>query len=194
VYIKNPGGLETSRGTFTVAFKKPVDIYVAAAYAPLLALHGDLFRAFDSTLYPAGAQGRLGLIPVKKHYGYFGFELDASWNFLNLKNDVFTSQLYLTGAQMNFLYQRRLRNRSLALNFRAGAGVMWVLDYHFNFGIADSEPLSSFYVKAGAGVSFQWFITRRFFIDAGLEYSTMFVSGEVSPGFILPLVGLGLQF
>jgi hypothetical protein len=43
------------------------------------------------------------------------------------------------------------------------------------------------------GLSVQWLITKRLYLEAGAEYSTFFI-GEGGPGFINPTLGMGAHF
>ncbi|ULQ59478.1 hypothetical protein K7I13_13535 [Brucepastera parasyntrophica] len=195
VVVQNPGGLWSSAGTLTVKFQKPVDFNISAGYAPMILLYGsDMSTYFEKRFYPLGANIRMSLVPIKKTYGYFGFEIDGYWNFIKNEADGYTVSTHLIGGHFNLLYQKPLIPKRLVLNVRAGGGVFAFLNMYFDFGGGlESEPLNTWFPTAGGGLSLQWFVFKRLYADLGVTYMHFF-SKEMPSGYLLPVISVGWQF
>jgi hypothetical protein len=215
VYIKNPGGLEDSWGILSVrlpeiperdapaqtvpkigVFGRP-DINVSLGYSPLLPLYGGLFiaDAFDSPLFPLGAAIRISVLPLKWPRCSLGLELGGSWNSLEAQKEYYDVAAQLIEAQLSLLYQLWLPNRTMAFNFRLGAGLGILRDFYFDYHSGKGDSLNSRYLSLDAGVSFQWFIKEPFFIEAGADFSHILSSGDTSaPGYLQPVLSAGWKF
>jgi hypothetical protein len=191
IYIRNPGGLETSVENFKIAFfKKSLNVNISIGYAPLIPLYGKFFNAFDK-FEPLGAYARISVIPLKKTWGYLGAELEPFWNSPEGDN----ASVNLIGGHINLLYQRQLQNRVIVLNGRLGAGITTALDYRYDNGNNGSASISSFYISAGAGASVQWFIHGPFFLELGIEYNHILTTADsTQPGYLRPMLGAGFRF
>jgi hypothetical protein len=194
IHAVNPGGLAARAGTFKIAFRKPVDINVSAGYRPLVSLYGEINELFAADFFPIGAYGRVGVIPFKRRWGYIGFELEPAWQYLRSKGNGYEAQAQLTGGTINGLYQWWLPNRVMALSVRLGGGMYAALDYHLVFDRGSSQPLTVLIPVVAAGVSFQWFIKKPFFVETGVDYTHFFSADKNPPGYLRPFAGAGWQF
>jgi hypothetical protein len=223
VYIRNPGGLEASRGTFTVhlpappveeavagdpeeksapvRFRRP-DIIISAAYTPVIPLYGVLFvdNVFKKSFFPLSFAVRGGVVPFKwgqpgslRHY--LGAELGLSWYRLKEQKENYAITAQVFGAQINLLYQMWLPHLSMAINFRFGAGLISLSDFYFDYGNGQKESFSSGYLSLDAGLSFQWQIIGAFYIEAGADFTHILSSSNPSsPGYLRPVAGVRWQF
>jgi hypothetical protein len=194
VYVKNPGGLDTARGPFRIAYRKPVDFNVSLNYAPLIPLYGALNDFFDAPVFPLAAAARISLVPFKRVWGYLGVELVPFWTALSVKGEGYEAMAQYMGVQVNLLYQRWLSNRIMAFNFRLGGGTVFLDDLHFEFSSGTSESLRTLMPSAGAGASFMWFVDKPFFLEVGAEYLHFFSVDNPSPGYLRPIIGGGYQW
>jgi hypothetical protein len=190
----NPGGLETSLGTFRITFRKPVDINVSLGYRPMLPLYGKTNDLFGTAFYPLGVYGRLNLIPLKRRWGYVGIELEPSWNYLHAGGTGYKVRAQMAGAAAYLLYQYWFENRVMALSFRMGGGLYSVFDYYFTYTKGKSEAVSVLLPAVAGGLSFQWFIGKPFFMEAGADFTHIFAAEDPPPGYLRPFVGAGWQF
>jgi hypothetical protein len=194
IHVVNPGGLAAELGTFRMGFKKPVDINVSAGYRPLVSLYGRINELFERGFFPIGAYSRLGIIPFKRLWGYIGFELEPSWNYLVVTQEDYTVKAHIFGAAVYGIYQYWFSNRVMALDFRLGGGLYSVLDYHFTFNRGKTEPLLILVPAITVGASFQWFIKKPFFLEFGLDFAHFFTVDNQSPGYLRPFAGAGWRF
>jgi hypothetical protein len=194
IRVVNPGGLGTSLGTFRIAFRKPVDINVSAGYRPLVPLYGETNELFGTNFFPLGVYGRLSVVPFKRRWGYMGFELEPAWSYLSARGEGYKVEAQMTGAAAYGLYQYWFENRIMALSVRIGGGLYSVLDYHFTYDRGKSDSMTVLLPAVAGGLSFQWFIAKPFFMEAGADFTHMFAVENPEPGYLRPFVGGGWQF
>jgi hypothetical protein len=195
IVITNPGGLRTVKEGFAVSFEKPVDLPFSLGYAPFLPLYGSLFTEYDSFFYPLGFYGRFSVLPFKRLWGNIGGELHVRFADITTEDGRFTLNGQLLLATVSALYQRRFMDYTMALNFRLGGGIAPVINMQFehNDG-SNSEKQTALYVSLAAGISWQWYVWRGFFIEAGLDYVQLIARSGTPPGFVQASAGLGWKF
>jgi hypothetical protein len=194
IHAINPGGLTAEAQTFMIAFRKPVDISVSAGYKPLILFYGYINELFGTPFFPAGAYSRLSIIPFKQRWGYMGFEIEPSWNYLLAKGNAYEAQAQMPGAAIYGVYRRWFSNRALTLDFRVGGGIYSVLNYHFTFARGSTEPVTALIPAIAAGVSLQWLVRKPFYMEAGADFTHFFAADQPPPGYLRPFAGAGLRF
>ncbi|GHV61109.1 hypothetical protein AGMMS49587_04390 [Spirochaetia bacterium] len=219
VHVRNPGGLEDSRGVLNIfkpdtpdtpetpvktGLRRP-DFMISAMYAPVVPLYGNLFvpGAFEQTFFPQGAALRLGVLPFKlggkgppaKGPGhYFGAELGGSWYMLKEEKERYTLGAQVLGIQLRALYQLWLPGRIVAFNFRAGAGLTAVMDFYYDNGDG-KKHFSGEYLSLEGGISFQIRMASRLFIEIGADFTHILSPDDLfPPGYIRPTLGVLWQF
>jgi hypothetical protein len=194
VHVVNPGGLTADLEGFKIAFRKPMDVNISAGYKPMIPLYGRINELLETDFFPIGVYSRLSLVPIKRQWGYIGFELEASWTYFLVTRDNYEVQAQMPGGIFYGVYQKWFSNRIMALSFRIGGGIYSVLDYHFIFNSGETEPMTVLIPVAAAGASFQWFVRKPFFIEIGLNFTHLFTVDNPSPGYLQPFAGVGWQF
>jgi hypothetical protein len=171
-----------------------VTFALSAGYAPLIPFYGNFLTAFDTPFFPLGAYARFSVIPLKFPWGNIGMELEPFWNYLEGSKNGFDAFSNITGGHINLLYQRQLFNAAMAINLHLGGGITWLLDYHYNNAIGDSESLTAWYGSAAFGASLRWFPAKHFFLEAGLEYNHVFTMNDnPHQGYLRPMIGVGVS-
>jgi len=205
IYIRNPGGLDTGMGTFTIAFSRPFDLNISLGYAPIIPLYGFLwnnFRVnnhtieapFPDSFYALGAVARINFIPFKRVWGNLGIDFSASLSMLEHEREHFTANAYFLNTHFSFLYQRYFFRRNFAFNLLLGAGITTLFDFHFSYpGGQQTESEVSHYASVIAGFSVKGFFVRPFFISAGMDFIHVFSPEGSMPGFIRPSVAVGVR-
>jgi hypothetical protein len=192
----NPGGLTAEAQTFSIAFKKLMDINVSAGYKPMVSLYGYINELSEAPFFPFGAYSRLSIIPFKRHWGYMGFELESSWNYFPVEQENYKLQVHMPGVMIHGVYQYWLTNRVMAFDFRMGGGIYSVIDYHL-IPKRRKINLVKIFIPAfaiTAGVSFRWFIKKPFFVETGLDFTRFFTIENPAAGYLRPFAGAGWQF
>jgi hypothetical protein len=195
IVIINPGGLRQTIEGFSVSFSRPLDINVSLGYAPVLPLSGYLFDTYDSALYPLGFYGRAGLVPFKQLWGWIGFELSLCYTGLKTENRAYQLSGRMISADAGVLFQKWMRNYSLALNLRLGGGINFLSDIEFtNEDGSRSEKESATLINLNAGASIQWLVWNNLFIEAGVDFFQALSSQSPNPGFFRAALALGRRF
>jgi hypothetical protein len=197
IFIQNPGGLSASIGTFKiVSFKTAYSI--SAGYAPMIPLYGVFKKLLDSPVYPAGAIAHFTVFPFKGKFNPIGIEAVPYWNYLSSTQYAYPYTYNVSGHMINFtayfLIQKTFLNKVMAVNFRLGGGFLSMINFkrqHEDFSV---DLKDSFFPSASGGVSFLWFFHTPFFAEAGFEYTHFFSNDDISPGHLLPFIGLGIKF
>ena len=155
-------------------FTKPIEFYLSAAWMPLLPIYDADNLFFSGTPSLLGAGIRLGMLYSVPGYINIGVEAAASWYAFNADSAFH----HAVNAGLNLLAQKRLPNGKTALNYRLGAGLTLIE--------SRKNPHASF------GLSFLIFPQEHFFLEAGFEYTHLFLS--LPSGCFRPILGLGLKF
>jgi hypothetical protein len=194
IHVTNPGGLKTELQTFRIVFKKPIDINVSSGYRPLIPFYGYINELFGTVFFPIGAYSRLSLIPLKRRWGYMGFEIEPAWNYIMVAGDGYEVEAQMPGAAIYGVYRRWLANRVITFDVRIGGGIYSFLDYHFVFDRGNTSSIMVFMPALVAGVSTQWLVKKPFFIEVGFDFSHFITADNPSPGYLRPFAGVGWQF
>jgi hypothetical protein len=211
VYIQNPGGLSSFLGPVEIiprpavteetppveAEKTRPDFFLQAGYSPLIPVYGALYELLDTRIFPLGLEARLGFVPFKWGTVTLGFETAVYWNYIKsrYKEESYTYDVYGQMAALNVygLLQKRLPDINGIFNFRVGGGLYSLLDFYKESSNGRDDSITVFSPSLNAGISFQWFFSRPFFLEPGLEYSHHFSVDDPSPGYLRPVLGIGLQ-
>ncbi|GHV51990.1 hypothetical protein AGMMS49579_08550 [Spirochaetia bacterium] len=216
VSVRNPGGLEDSRGVNVhppvIAAEAPdmsrqagrIDFTISAAYAPLIPMYGVLFvpNVFSETFFH-GAVLRFGMLPFRwggkgpdaKGFGhYLGVELGVSWYMLEEKRSQYTVGAQVLDPNIRILYQLWLPGRTMAINVRAGAGATMVLDLYYDNG-GDARHFTAEYISLEGGLSLQTRLSRYLFFEVGADFTHVLSPDDTDPpGYIRPVLGVLWQF
>jgi hypothetical protein len=99
----------------------------------------------------------------------------------------------MAGLMIYGLLQKRLPGVRGIVNFRAGGGLYSVFNFYKEASGSKDDSVNALFPVISAGVSFQWFFYRSFYVDAGIEYSHLFSFDGSSPGYFRPVLGAGIQ-
>ena len=195
IVVKNPGGLETRVGDFTIAMAKPFDINVSGGYAPMLTLFGQTKYFLDHVFVPASFFIRGSFVPFKWDKGNLGFELGTGWSYLTSDQNEKKTHANLVLVNADVLYQYWIIKRELSVNGRAGLGLAGIFNYQFKYTntgkTGDSISTAAFSFNLGASV--QWLLYKQIFIEGGLDYIHI-AHPEIPMGFVRIGVFGGYQF
>jgi hypothetical protein len=177
IYLKNPGGLDTSAGTFEISFHKTPDMYIGVAYTPLIHIYEKSDWYDNHPVFPLGIALRFGWVPFKESWGHLGLEFTPSWNFLSSGSGSDEASSSVLGAEVNVLYQKWLPNYIMAITFRAGTGLAGMSNMMLP--------------QVQAGITFLWIFHEPFFMEAGIDCIHRF--SDTSPVYLRPWLGVGIR-
>jgi hypothetical protein len=194
VYSINPGGLDSVRGVFTIAYRKPFDFNLSLGWSPAISVAGEFNKFISIPLHPLGFTFKASFMFFKRPWGYFGAEIAPSYFYISRKGSDYDFYTHIPSLHLNAIYQMWL-NRIMALNFRLGPGMTSIYKAYFDFGSAGtSPPFTNMMISVNVGASFMWFVRKPFFLEAGIEYIQAFSSDAAWPGYIRPFISAGYQF
>jgi hypothetical protein len=208
IHVRNPGNLEVSLDTLRVAHYRVLDVNLMAAYALMTPVYGEVFSLIDGSMYPLGMLMRLGINPMGRKN--IAFELEpfffTSWpsHFSDEAHTIgsFNSPLLFTGFKVYGLYRVPFAGDRMAFNLRLGGGLLLMNIGHyadmFGRGVNSSVGVSPVPL-IGGGISFQFFVTKSLFVEAGASFTHGIIktddgNEDLMPGYIDPFLGVGWQF
>jgi hypothetical protein len=207
IYVKNPGGLDTSLDGFIIGYLKPFDLAINLSAAPVIPVTGESNDFLKPGLYP-GISASFGVLSSMRSSLNSALEIAASFyiisNSVSAKEDdrekvsLHPANLNTDGPwarfvdiDVNILMQKRFYDRTMAVTARAGFGFTFLESYGASADY-DSMPLTGLTAHFIIGASYSWLVYEFFFIEAGVSYTHLF-STEFF-GFIRPRIGFGWQF
>jgi hypothetical protein len=214
IHVRNPGNLEVSLDTLKVAYYRLLDVNLMAAYASMVPVYGRVFSRVNGSMHPLGALVRLGINPMGRKN--IAFELEpfffTSWPFrFSVETPVgnsFDRSLLLTGFKAYGLYRAPFARDRMTFNLRFGGGLLLTNVNYFNItgdGKSTYDPSGMCLTPLiSGGISFQFFVTRSLFIEAGASFTHGIIktdddgSGDdgtgLMPGYLDPFLGVGWRF
>jgi len=198
IYVKNPGGPETSAEGFSITYRKPLDLFYKISWVPVIPAYGEFKRVFGSEMYMAGAGMSFEAVSSARSSFNGGLELSVSAFALD---PLFTFQTGIdeiadnfsnfgSGAvcaefDLNILFQKQFMLKRMSVTFRFGVGGTFMS----NSGI---QNMDSLLLHINLGLSYLYVIHELFFVEAGVVLSHFFALD--SSGFIKPKLTFGWMF
>ena len=196
--VRDISGLTDKSKTVIFKFQKPVDAYASVGYAFTgFAGHSVFKTYYNRSVAPLGGIFRFSLVPVKRTYGHFGFNLTYSAAMMNSKHEYYRLNGTLMTAQLNAVYIYPLIKHRLNLDVHAGFGAVFLVNSRFVFdGSGGVESPAYWYWGPGidAGTSLQLLnVFKKMYVEAGVEHFIVFRKGM--PKYIVqPEVSVGWMF
>lgn len=191
---ENPGAF-TSDIPLTIKFMKWYDVSLSAGYAPLFVPYDDnVSTYFGTNFMPLGVDLRATFIFLKRRAGYLGVSMNGKWNNFNGEFDAHNVNTHFMQSLLTVVYRYPIIRNRLTVEARLGGGLSYVTGLKFQFPHAlESEPFSSIFPAATAGISLAGYAWRGLFIEAGADLIVSFtpdmlilsISPTVSVGWTL---------
>ena len=163
------------------------DIYLGAAWAPLLPIYGDDLH-FGNSPSLFGATARVGIVSSKQSFINPGIEIAVSWHLSETAFSESKEMIQSLAVDYNLLMQKRLPNQRFVLNLRLGGGLSLLPDTA-GIQIAADEKYS---FHTNMGLSFNCLLLRNFYTEIGFDYAHLF--REEPCGYFRPWIGIGLRY
>jgi hypothetical protein len=171
--------------------EKPLNLYVSAAWTPLIPLYGRLQEIFGNEFYAGGATVRFGALYNKLQWFSPGVEISTSWYAFNNDQggDGISVQTGVTG--FNIVAQKELPFPKMAVALRTGfalayqVGEINIDDYSYTTG--------GLIPQINIEASFLWFAYKRLYLEAGIGF-THLLGKDNNSGFLRPWIGAGWEF
>jgi hypothetical protein len=180
IVIKNPGGMETSKGVITFADRSDsqstMSINISAAWAPLFPIYGESYSR--NMIVLPGASVRFGIYSSEINVLHnTGFEITAGYYTFDEQHAMIID--------FNLAAQKKFANKTMSLIFRFGAG------YAMPIASEEHPPLWDT-LNINTGFSFQWLVRKPLCLEIGIDYAHRFTTPH--SGALKPWIGIGTQF
>ena len=201
IYVRNPGGLETSKRKFTVDNGKPIGFFLGFFWKPAVPINGEIKQDFGSGMHPAGMAINFDAITSKRRFINVGLGISASMNLLETYSPGFSAASMLFGVNddgyhtllpevgINVLMRKYYFNRTMAATFRVGPGIAFPIS-NIDRGDNNIPPALAFSMNLGG--SYFWYIYDIFYLEIGLDYNLLLT--ETSSKLFKPWLGFGWHF
>lgn len=196
--VSDISGLTDKSKTVTFRFQKPVDAYMSVGYTFTGFVGDSVFKTYyDRNVAPLCGMFRFSLLPIKRTYGCFGFNVTYSAAMMDSKQEYYTLHGTFMTAQLNAVYIYPIIKHRLNLDIHAGFGAAFLINSRFVF--EDSGGVQSptyWYWGPGVslGTSLQLLnVLKKMYVEAGVEHFIVFRKGM--PKYIIqPEVSVGWMF
>jgi len=180
----------------TVRFKKWMDLNLSAGYVcPIVLFDDTIEQYFGKKVFPLSATARVTFFPFKRKWGNLGFGVSAAYSWMNAKMDGYNLKSNLGFGHVYLAYSHPFFNKRLSLEAHVGAGITAMLGYQFEFDHnIKSDPQSSLNPSFMAGAAAQFFVYKRLYVEANVDFVVFFIPGDMTFGAVLPSAGVGWQF
>ena len=192
--VTDPSGLKDSKQKMIFKFQKPVDIFLSGGYAFNGFVGNKLFKEYFGKNF-AALSGilRFSLVPIKRSYGNFGFNLTGSGMYLRKKDPDYTlsAGLLLTGIQA--VYMKSIIRHRLNFDAHLGFGTAFMVNTQFVFSGFESPKSWYWGLTMNLGTALQVYVYKKLYIEVNLDHIIPFRKGF--PKYIVqPSLSVGWEF
>lgn len=192
--VTDPSGLKDSKQKMIFKFQKPIDIYLSGGYAFNGFAGNKVFKEYFGRDFAAlSGVLRFSLVPIKRSYGNFGFNLTGSGMYLRKKDSDYTlsAGLLLTGIQA--VYMKPIIRHRLNFDAHLGFGTAFMVNTQFVFSEFKSPKSWYWGLTMNLGTALQVYVYKKLYIEVNLDHIIPFRTGF--PKYIAqPSLSVGWEF
>ena len=192
--VTDPSGLKDSKQKMIFKFQKPIDIYLSGGYAFNGFAGNKVFKEYFGRDFAAlSGVLRFSLVPIKRSYGNFGFNLTGSGMYLRKKDSDYTlsAGLFLTGIQA--VYMKSIIRHRLNFDAHLGFGTAFMVNTQFVFSEFKSPKSWYWGLTMNLGTALQVYVYKKLYIEVNLDHIIPFRTGF--PKYIAqPSLSVGWEF
>lgn len=192
--VTDPSGLKDSKQKMIFKFQKPIDIFLSGGYAFNGFAGNKLFKEYFGKNFAAlSGVLRFSLVPIKRSYGNFGFNLTGSGMYLRKKDPDYTlsAGLLLTGIQA--VYMKSIIRHRLNFDAHLGFGTAFMVNTQFVFSGFESPKSWYWGLTMNLGTALQVYVYKKLYIEVNLDHIIPFRKGF--PKYIVqPSLSVGWEF
>jgi len=194
--VTDPSGLKDSKQKMIFKFQKPLDIYLSGGYAFNGFAGNKVFKEYFGKDFAAlSGVLRFSLVPIKRSYGNFGFNLTGSGMYLRKKDPDYTlsAGLLLTGIQA--VYMKSIIRHRLNFDAHLGFGTAFMVNTQFVFGDSNFKSDRAWYwgLTMNLGTALQVYVYKKLYIEVNVDHIIPF--RKSFPKYIVqPSLSVGWEF
>ena len=191
--VTNPGGLSvTIPGAITARYK-PFDLLVSGGYSPWISLYDATYTGtiMPGTFFPVSLDSRASIYFIKQRFGYFGAEVDAGFRVMWAPEAGSTLDAEIGSFGLAADYKLPFLTK-FAVAAKLGGGLS-LSRYGLTYSAGNGAEQYSIDPYIFGALSLQFYIAKKIFLEAGIEWMHTFALDFVEGG-IMPFFMAGMQF
>ena len=197
----DPSDLLAEKNDIVFRFQKPIDIFISGNYV-FNGFIGNQVLAkkeyFGTNFAALGGGLRFTVVPIKRLYGNFGFNLSGSGTALKNKTDGYTLNAGLLFAQLNAAYFISIIKHRLVFDVHAGFGTMFLVNTQFTYNATEkitSDKAWYWGMTFNIGTALYVYVYKRLYFEVNLDHVIPIRQGNGFPKYIIqPQLGIGWEF
>ena len=136
---------------------------------------------------------KIGFVPELKNPNRFGVELETNVSRYSIKTSDYDYSDSFSFLKLNLLYQRRITEKRLKLNFRAGGNLMFIQNFmDYKNSTISKKDAAYGYLGVHGGPSLV-FAAGNLNLESGFDYHYEFIGG-MQTDFLSPFVSVGFRW
>ena len=136
---------------------------------------------------------KIGFVPELKNPNHFGVELETNVSRYSIKTSDYDYSDSFSFLKLNLLYQRRITEKRLKLNFRAGGNLMFIQNFmDYKNSTISKKDAAYGYLGVHGGPSLV-FTAGNLNLESGFDYHYEFIGG-MQTDFLSPFVSVGFRW
>ena len=177
---RDKSGLVDKSEDVIFRFQKPIDTYISLGYAFTGFTGESVFKTYyGRSVAPLGGVFRLSVLPFKRTYGHFGFNVNYSAAMMRKQQDDYTLDGALMLTHVNAAYVYPIIKHRLNLDIHAGAGAVFLMQSKFSFDGSSVESPAYWYwgFDMDAGTAVQVFVYKKMYLELNVDHFFVFRDG-----------------
>ncbi len=197
----DPSDLSAEKEDIVFRFQKPIDIFISADYF-FNGFIGNRILAkedyFNTNIAPLAGGIRLTVVPIKRFYGNFGFNLTGSGTYLKNKVNGYTLSAGMLFAQLNAAYFLPIIKHRLVFDAHTGFGTMFLVNTQFAYNTTEkltSEKAWYWGLTFNVGTALYVYVYKKLYVEINVDHVIPIRKGNGFPKYIIqPQLGIGWEF
>lgn len=197
----DPSDLSAEKEDIVFRFQKPIDIFISADYF-FNGFIGNRILAkedyFNTNIAPLAGGIRLTVVPIKRFYGNFGFNLTGSGTYLKNKVNGYTLSAGMLFAQLNAAYFLPIIKHRLVFDAHTGFGTMFLVNTQFAYNTTEkltSDKAWYWGLTFNIGTALYVYVYKKLYVEINVDHVIPIRKGNGFPKYIIqPQLGIGWEF
>ncbi len=195
----DPSELLAKRTGIVFRYQKPLDIFLSGDYFFNGFVGNKVLKTyFNTNMMPLGGGIRLTVVPIKRYYGNFGFNVTGSGTYLRHKTDGYTVKTGFLFTQLNASYFYPIIKHRLVVDAHAGVGGMFMLGTQFVYNTAEKLTSNKAWfwgLTLNAGTALYVYVYKRLYFEVNLDHIIPIRGAGGFPKYVIqPQIGIGWEF
>lgn len=170
---RDKSGLYDRTRVLELRFQKPVDTHVSAGYAFTGFAGKNVFTEYyERDFAPLGGVFRFTILPAKRSYGHFGFNLSCSAFLADKEFEHYKISGYSFMPQINAAYVYPIIKHRLNIDVHLGTGALFLMNGRFTFPNTDlKSPVYRYWgMTVNGGTALQMYVLKKLYLELNVGH------------------------